>query len=186
MEEKMKKIKLIAISLVCLMLLGITVATVSAAEVTYKPVVDGGKLYGIPAETTVAGLGNAYYKTIIEVYKPGVSYTASSTEKIGTGYTVRLNGVSYTAVVLGDVNGDGAVAAVDYLMVKRAVLGTLENGLEGVYLEAAGVEAGDTIKAVNYLAVKRAVLGTYNINEDYTCDPYDPAAGEGGWTDGWV
>ncbi len=63
--------------------------------------------------------------------------------------------------VRGDVNGDGKVTAVDYMMLKRCVLGTYE--LEGIYYQAALLTGGDVVSAKDYMMLKRAVLGTYEL-----------------------
>ena len=64
----------------------------------------------------------------------------------------------YTAIVRGDVNGDGKLTATDYLLVKKAVLKL--DKLEGVYLEAAACFNGeDGLTASDYLMMKKAILG---------------------------
>lgn len=182
----MKKFRLLSLALVCVLLLSVVVAfAASAAEVTFKTETKNGKIYGLPANSTCSVLKSSFYNTIIDVYDAsGKTVSAGSTTKIGTGFTVRINGTPTKAVVLGDVTGDGIIAAADYILVKRAYLGTAT--LEGLYLEAAGVEEGGQLAAVNYLKLKRACLGTYDINEKYTCDPYTPGDDESGWTESWV
>lgn len=61
---------------------------------------------------------------------------------------------------LGDANGDGRVNAVDYMLVKRAVLGTFSLGERTGY---ADVNRDGAVNAVDYMLVKRAVLGTYAL-----------------------
>ena len=61
---------------------------------------------------------------------------------------------------LGDGNGDGRVNAVDYMLVKRDVLGTFSLGKRVGY---ADVNRDGTVNAVDYMLVKRAVLGTYAL-----------------------
>lgn len=182
----MKKFKLTALALVCMMIFCLAASIgASAAEVTFKTVTENGKIYGLPAGSTCAVLKSSFYNTIVDVStSSGTAVAAGSTTKIGTGFKVRINGTYYTAVVLGDTDGDGAITAADYILAKRAYLGTAT--LEGVYLEAAGVKAGEALVSVNYIKLKRACLGTYNINVEYTCDPYTPGGDESGWTSGWV
>lgn len=66
-----------------------------------------------------------------------------------------------TAYSIGDVNGDGRISALDYLMIKRAVLGTVE--LTEEQLDAADINRDGKINAIDYTLCKRAVLGTYQI-----------------------
>ena len=61
----------------------------------------------------------------------------------------------------GDVNGDGNVNATDYLMLKRAVLGTF--ALSDQKKAAADINGDGNVNATDYLMLKRVVLGTYNL-----------------------
>ena len=94
----MKKIRIISLVLVCAMLLfAVASVSASAATVTFKPETVNSKIYGVPANSTVKVLKSAYYNTIIDVYDAnGKSVSAGDTTKIGTGFTVRINGRPYT------------------------------------------------------------------------------------------
>ncbi|MBO4453284.1 MAG: dockerin type I repeat-containing protein, partial [Clostridia bacterium] len=63
----------------------------------------------------------------------------------------------------GDVDGDGNVGSVDYLMVKRAVLGSFD--LNEIQTVAADVDKSGAVGAVDYLIIKRTVLGSYDLTE---------------------
>ncbi len=65
------------------------------------------------------------------------------------------------AYKLGDVNMNGKIDATDYLMIKRAFLGTYDLSDEQMVL--ADVNGNGEIDATDYLMVKRAFLGTYVI-----------------------
>ncbi len=85
---------------------------------------------------------------------------------VGTGCIVRYmkdNKVEeeIKAVVLGDISGDGRINASDYLLAKRAFLGTTT--LTGPQLKAAALSGSDTVKSSDYLMIKRHFLGTYDI-----------------------
>lgn len=178
----MKK-RLIALILACITVLAASATAVSAETLDFIPETRNGKIYGIPVNTTERAVDLAYYNAIVEVLDSNGKAVSANT-KIGTGFTVKLNSISYTAVVMGDINGDGKLTSSDYIAVKRAYLRTLE--LSAISLEAAGVKAGSEIRAVNYIMIKRAYFNTYNMNREYTSDPYDPAEGESGWTPDWV
>ena len=98
---------------------------------------------------------------------------------------VKINSTSYTAVVMGDVDGDGRIRALDYIAVKRAYLGTIAD-LSDLSKEAIGITDGGRVRAIHYVMLKRAVMGNYDMNKDYACTPYVPGADESGWTSGWV
>ena len=63
----------------------------------------------------------------------------------------------------GDVNQDGMVNSIDYLMVKRFVLGTLL--LNENQQSIADTNNDGHVDAMDYLITKRCVLGTYWIKD---------------------
>lgn len=88
------------------------------------------------------------------------------TANIGTGtvityyYNNRVAEV-YTVCIKGDINGDGAVSAVDYLLVKRAFLGTYS--LSNEKLKAADINEDSKVNSIDYLSVKRHFYGTFSV-----------------------
>lgn len=71
----------------------------------------------------------------------------------------------YFIVVDGDVDGDGEVKSKDYVMVKRAVLGTYT--LSEAARLAADVNDDNKVQSSDYVKIKRHVLSTYNLFETY-------------------
>lgn len=182
----MKKAKIISFALACIMIVCTFALSASAATIDFAPKTVGDKLYGIPAGSTAKTVGTAYYNTIVSVYdKSGNVVSATSGKFVGTGFKIKLNNLIYTAVVMGDIDGDGQIKALDYLAVKRAYLKTTAD-LSPLSKEALGISGNGEIRALHYLQLKRAVIKTYNMNAAYTCDPYDPGANESGWTSGWI
>ncbi len=81
-------------------------------------------------------------------------------ETVCTGCEVEYEGRSFPIGVRGDVNGDGKTNSMDYMLVKRCVLGTF--ALEGgAYY--AGCLHGEKLSATDYMLLKRHVLGTFNL-----------------------
>lgn len=66
---------------------------------------------------------------------------------------------AYDEVLYGDVNQDGKLDALDYLLVKRAVLGSyrLPEGRETL---AADIDGNGEVNAIDYLFLKRIILGS--------------------------
>ena len=64
--------------------------------------------------------------------------------------------------VKGDVDGNGVLNALDYLLLKRAILGTVT--LTEDQKEAADVNHDGKVDAVDYTLLKRAVLGTFKLS----------------------
>jgi len=70
----------------------------------------------------------------------------------------------YSIIVYGDVNGDGEIALLDLLKIKKHILGSSE--LEGVYATAANVnKKEDGITILDYLKVKKHILGSSIIEQ---------------------
>ena len=83
------------------------------------------------------------------------------TTKVFTGCKAVCGDKTYTVIVKGDVNGDGLANSVDYLMLKRYVLGTYE--LDENCVKAGIMADGTKPTAKDYTMMKRYVLETYNI-----------------------
>ncbi len=76
----------------------------------------------------------------------------------------RLWGVAFVSIANhsnGDIDGTGTIDALDYVSVKRAVLGTMQIN-NGVY-DFADINKDGVVDAIDYTLLKRAVLGTYTI-----------------------
>ena len=180
----MKVIRISALLLVCIMLASACVTPVFASDsLSFEPETKNGKIYGFPVNSVSKTVKLVYYNAVVEVLdRDGKKLSAD--DYIGTGFTVKLNGISYAAVVMGDVDGDGELTPFDYLEVKRAYLGSTK--LEALELEAAGVKSGGTLRPINYIMIKRAYFGTYDMNREYASESYTPGGDDSGWTPGWV
>lgn len=71
---------------------------------------------------------------------------------VGTGYSVTEDTKTYTLVVIGDVNGDGMVSAIDYLGLGSAV--TSSQYLNPVFTLAADLNGDGSVSAADCLAMK--------------------------------
>lgn len=84
-----------------------------------------------------------------------------------TGDTVTINNSreskTYTVVIYGDINGDGAIDKLDYLAVLRDYYGYSK--LSGVYKLAADANHDNQIDKLDYLAVLRNFYGYAKINQ---------------------
>ena len=88
-----------------------------------------------------------------------------SSEAIGTGTTVTIQSgnmtETYSIVIYGDVDGNGRITAVDYVLVKNHIMGT--NRLNGASYKAADVNRDGSISAVDYVNIKNYIMGTNNV-----------------------
>lgn len=92
--------------------------------------------------------------------------------KVATGQTLSVTimeeeaqPVTYTVqiVIRGDVNGDGAIYATDYVRIKNHIMG--KNTLSGPYALAADVNKDGKIYATDYVKVKNSIMGKGSIQQ---------------------
>ncbi|PKM62609.1 MAG: hypothetical protein CVU97_04445 [Firmicutes bacterium HGW-Firmicutes-21] len=126
-------------------------------------------LYGVPFNTEYADFLSMLKSTegIVlknksgEVKTSGLIATGDYIEKIQNDELVDTK----TIVIEGDVNGDGRLTSADYLLVKRAFLGTYT--LTTAFTKAAAITNGTGITTQDYLKIKRHFLGSFNIHAKY-------------------
>ena len=70
---------------------------------------------------------------------------------------------TYSIVLYGDVNGDGKIAATDYVKIKNHIMGKIT--LSGAYKEAADVDRNGTVKATDYVKIKNYIMGKGSITQ---------------------
>lgn len=83
---------------------------------------------------------------------------------VKTGYVLTNgNATSYTIVVKGDVNGNGEIDSLDYILTKRAFYKTYSPDTAQKF--AMTVTGGEVPSSMDYVLIKRHYFGTYNINK---------------------
>ena len=81
-----------------------------------------------------------------------VLYTGGKT-RITHGFDLYME---YTNIVIGDINGDGAINSADLLKIRQHLLGT--NILSGAYFLASDINYDDTINSADLLRVRQHLL----------------------------
>lgn len=81
---------------------------------------------------------------------------------VGTGYTVKSNGQTYTVIKLADVDGDGKMTAGDYVKIKNSIMGktTLSSNAKA----GADVDRDGKVTAGDYVKIKNSIMGKGSIN----------------------
>ena len=77
--------------------------------------------------------------------------------------TVGSDTKSYEVVIYGDVNGDGKIAASDYVKIKNHIMN--KSTLSGVYSEASDVNKDGKIAASDYVKIKNHIMGKSGISQ---------------------
>jgi len=90
--------------------------------------------------------------------------TYSSDDLIATGTKLSFaDGNSYTAVLVGDLSGDGKINSADLLKARQHLLGT--SALNGAYKEAADINGDGKINSADLLLIRKYLLGQTSINQ---------------------
>ena len=92
-----------------------------------------------------------------------LDYTTSNNSIISTGTQFKYNSEILTAVVYGDLNGDGKINSADLLKMRQHLLGT--STLNGAYKEAAMIANGSTINSADLLRIRQHLLGQRFIEQ---------------------
>jgi len=96
--------------------------------------------------------------------KIGLDYTTTDDNKvIATGIQFKYNSEIFTAVVYGDLNGDGKINSADLLKMRQHLLGT--SVLSGAYKEAGSIATGTTINSADLLRIRQHLLGQKLIEQ---------------------
>ena len=106
-----------------------------------------------------------------EGYNVTLESVASAAGYYGTGATVKVNVAeldgqtvaTYTVVIYGDVNGDGAVDAFDAAVLDLGLADV--QALTGAYGLAADTNADAQVAVADYTLVKDAIAGTATIDQ---------------------
>lgn len=161
----MKKTKIIALSLALLLCMAVfapTFAWAASLSQKYNLTVSGGYLKGIPASVKVSEFVSSVSGGAT------VTFPNGNQDFVCTGCTVKIGNNSYTAVVLGDVDGSGTVDATDYLKVKMFCIGSAT--LQGSYFVAADADGNGEIEMTDYLRIKGHFLGSFDLFADSYVD----------------
>ena len=105
----------------------------------------------------------------VSVLKNGIE--ASDNEVISTGMKVRITDTKnhtyeYTAVVYGDVTGEGGVSPLDLIKMRNVLIG--KSTLSGEYFEAGDLYSRKENNILCLLGIKEQVLSGTSINQTPT------------------
>ena len=82
--------------------------------------------------------------------------------EIKTGAKIKIGEKEYTAVVLGDNNGDGKVSSSDYVKIKNVIRGKEKNS--ELQTKASDVNGDGKISSADYVKIKNVIRGKEKID----------------------
>lgn len=149
---------------------GTTTPSKSVDEIVKESVLnrDGDYVTGLTFNTSISSIisniNKIDSKATITFKKDGKNITSGN---ITTGMilTITSNGESksFTAVLYGDINGDGVVNALDLLKVQKHILGVSK--LTGYSYKAADTSKDNNVNALDLLKLQKHILGVAFINQ---------------------
>ena len=140
-------------------------ARVPSSVTSDKYAVSGGNITKISVATTAAALlSNLNEGEYCKVYNGSAEVLANAA--IGTGMEVKIMDgstvkASYTAIVTGDINGDGGISVTDMISVKSYLL--QKSTLSGVYATAADTNGDGSISITDFIQIKAHILGKGDV-----------------------
>lgn len=142
-----------------------TPSQVPASITSSKHTINGKNISKITAGTTVSSLLSGLNEgSYCKVYK-GKDIVSGNTA-VGTGMVVKImdgNTVkaSYTVIVTGDTNGDGAISVTDMIAIKAHLL--KKSTLSGAAATAADTNGDNGISITDFIQIKAKILGKGSI-----------------------
>ena len=83
----------------------------------------------------------------------------SKTTIVSTGTIIKKDNESYTIVIKGDINGDGKIGALDYVAIRKHMLGTKIINNNEIEFLAVDTNSDDKISALDYINIRKIMMG---------------------------
>ncbi|MCI8290730.1 MAG: SH3 domain-containing protein [Clostridia bacterium] len=122
--------------------------------------ISGNYIFVTP-EVDVKIVKQTYSKAVI---KNGETLLSKDDQLVPTGASIEIDKKKYTVIKLGDVNGDGAVKASDYVLIKNNIMDAKTNPLNEIQTKAADVNKDTKVKASDYVLIKNYIMDGTQIN----------------------
>lgn len=121
---------------------------------------EGDYITGIKPDTDVDTFKSNIIGTGIQVFnQSGTELTTGQT--VGTGMTMKSGTETYTLIINGDLNGDGAISATDLAKIKQHLIEL--RLLEDAYLKAADVDADQNVTITDLSRIRKAMFGEIEL-----------------------
>lgn len=90
-------------------------------------------------------------------------WNSKMTGAMATGDIIGVDNATYTAVIYGDVAGDGSISIKDLLYIKKYLLGDISLG--DANKKAADISKDNSVTIKDLLLLKKYLLGEYSITQ---------------------
>lgn len=107
---------------------------------------------------TVANIKKASPNAVIK----NASGKEVTSGNVGTGYTVKVDGRTFTIIKKADVDGDGKMTAGDYVKIKNSIMG--KSSLNANAKLGADVDGDGKVTAGDYVKIKNSIMGKGTIS----------------------
>lgn len=107
---------------------------------------------------TVANIKKASPNAVIK----NASGKQVTSGNVGTGYTVKVDGRTFTIIKKADVDGDGKMTAADYVKIKNSIMG--KGTISANAKLGADVDGDGKVTAADYVKIKNSIMGKGTIS----------------------
>ena len=114
-------------------------------------------------DVTIKNIRDKQYGSKVEILDKNNKAITDDSQLIGTGYTIKIDGVEYKAVKLADMNGDGTIDSADLLKITKHLMKVKMIDNEP-YIKAADINGDGTIDSSDLLKITKYLMNVSAIN----------------------
>lgn len=104
------------------------------------------------SEVKAGTISNKNYKILNREYKE-----IDSNSIVGTGYGLKINNVTYTLIIKGDINGDGKCSVSDLVKIRNNLIGT--NELNSIETLGADTSEDGQVSIMDLVKMRQMIIG---------------------------
>ena len=143
-------------------------------EITVNKLTNSEKIVIEDYKETNGVISNFERETKLEEFKKHIKVTGNLKVKVNTENIVGSKTTvevyrgddliqTYTCELYGDINGDGKISAMDYMLIKNKIM-EVKNITGDIEKEVADVNNDDKISALDYMLIKNDILDVKKIS----------------------
>ena len=95
------------------------------------------------------------FNSTYAVYNGSTKIT-DTTKTLGTGYKIVADSKTYYIVIKGDVNSDGKITALDYIEIRKHIMG--DKITDTYKTKAADMDSNNSLTALDYIAIRKILM----------------------------